>query len=587
MRRATAGAALAAPDEFPCETRMRATRGTVEGSLRPYAKLWMTTGTTHGGDARPMATTDLTFERAGQGWVSAGVLVFALAVAAAAWFFAPGLGYLAGVWQMPEYSHGPLIPVISAFLFLRHLRDVPVRPGAIPGRWPGVVVVALSLLVGAVGRLTGILDFVAYGLVLWVAGVLLISFGWRTGVTFWTAVLHLVYMLPLPGVIHYKMTAWLQLVSSEIGVAFLRMMDVTVFRDGNIIDFGDLQVHVAEACSGLAYLFPILSFSYVFAILYTGPLWHRIVILLAAAPITVLMNAVRIAVAGLIVQHWGADWLDGFTHFFEGWVIFLAAVALLFAIARAMMVLHAGRAGLTREALDLDFSGLGPQAGRLRLIRPSPALVTAALLPALAASAFAAMPDRGGGEIDRTPFALFPRALGEWRASIPKAYPPAVVESLGADDYHWVDLTAPGHAAPVDFFVAWYADQSDGGVHSPEICLPGSGWEIASLERVDIAAEVGWPEPFMINRAVIQKGMTRQLVWYWFDQRGRKVAWDFAAKAWLVWDGVKTGRTDGALMRLTTPLARGETAAQAAPRLRSALTATLPELRRFVPDGTE
>ena len=68
------------------------------------------------------------------GWLTGGTLVIALAVIAAGWFFAPGLETLFDAWQTPEYSHGPLIPVISALLFLRHLREVPVRPGAIPGR---------------------------------------------------------------------------------------------------------------------------------------------------------------------------------------------------------------------------------------------------------------------------------------------------------------------------------------------------------------------------------------------------------------------------------------------------------------------
>jgi exosortase len=105
---------------------------------------------------------------------------------------------------------------------------------------------------------------------------------------------------------------------------------VPVFLEGNIIDLGVLRLHVAEACSGLRYLFPIMSFSYIFAVLYRGPMWHKAVLLISAAPITVFMNSVRIAVAGIIAQEYGTDWLDGFTHFFEGWVIFITCVAILF-----------------------------------------------------------------------------------------------------------------------------------------------------------------------------------------------------------------------------------------------------------------
>ncbi|SDK93690.1 VPLPA-CTERM-specific exosortase XrtD [Aliiruegeria lutimaris] len=512
-----------------------------------------------------------------------GIVLFACAVLAAGWFFAPGLETLFQAWQTPEYSHGPLIPVISFALFLRHLRDVPVREGPLQGRWQGALVVSLAVLAGLAGRLANIGDIVAYALILWMGGVLLISFGWRQGREFWPAILHLVYMLPLPGVLYYKLSAFLQLISSELGVAILRALGVTVFLEGNIIDFGEMQLHVAEACSGLRYLFPILSFSYVFAILYTGPKWHKAVLLLAAAPITVVMNSIRIAIAGVFVQVWGVAHVQSFTHFFEGWVIFLTSVVLLFGLARLLMLLRRPADGARGEALDLDMSGCLPQLARIRFLWPSPAMALAALLPFTAAIGLAALPERGVQQIDRAPFALFPRSVGGWRAGLPVVLNEDVEQSLAADDYLGIDLFHPESRAAVNFFSAWYADQSAGGVHSPEICLPGAGWEIAALDRIDIAGEIGWPTPFNVNRAVIQKGMVRQLVYYWFDQKGRKVAWDFAAKAWLVVDGVRSGRMDGALVRLTTVILHGESEAEAEARLRDVLGEVVPILPEFLP----
>ena len=80
-------------------------------------------------------------------------------------------------------------------------------------------------------------------------------------------------------------------ISSELGVWFLRLLSVPVFLEGNIIDLGLYKLQVAEACSGLRYLFPIMSFSYVFCMLYSGPRWHKAVLLLSAVPLTVLMNS--------------------------------------------------------------------------------------------------------------------------------------------------------------------------------------------------------------------------------------------------------------------------------------------------------
>ena len=519
--------------------------------------------------------------------LSPGLACLALATLAAGVYFREGIGALLAAWELPEYSHGPLIPVLSLLLFLRQLREVPVNPGPVDDRGAGVAVLVLAMTVGLAGKLSGIDDIVAYALILWVGAILLVSFGWRTGRQFWPPVLHLVYMLPLPGVFYYKLSTWLQSVSSEFGVWLLRLIDVPVHLEGNIIDLGVYRLHVAEACSGLRYLFPILSFSYVFAVLYRGPMWHKAVLLLAAAPITVLMNSVRIAFAGWIVDYAGLAYLEGFTHFFEGWVIFMICVALLFLLAWLMLFLHPERPGLA-DALDLDTTGWGAQAMRLGLVRASGAMVAAAALMAAGAAAWQLAPRVEQVAIEREPFVLFPREVGRWRSSPGLPLSTEVERTLGADDYRSVELTAPGAAAPVGLFMAWYADQSDGGTHSPEICLPGSGWEIAWLERVDIGAELGLAAPHPVNRAVIQKGGQRMMAYYWFEQHGRRIAWDYAAKFWLVWDGITLGRTDGALVRLLTPVGRDETEAEAEARLQEVFLDARPLLPRFIPgtDGT-
>lgn len=516
------------------------------------------------------------------GW---GLFWLAIATIGAGVFFADGLNALLTAWQLPEYSHGPLIPVLSALLFLRQLKEVPVDPGPKRNRWPGVLVVALALAIGLLGVLSSIDDIVAYALILWVGGILLISWGWQTGKHFWPPVVHLVYMLPLPGVIYFKVSTSLQFISSELGVWFLRLLSVPVFLDGNIIDLGVTKLHVAEACSGLRYMFPILSFSYIFAVLYRGPVWHKAVLLISAVPIAIFMNSVRIALAGIIVQQYGNEWLEGFTHFFEGWVIFVSCIFILFGLAWLMLFLHPERPSLA-DALDLEFSGLVPQFLRLKYVQPSPALVSAAVLAVIAALSLQVLPERGAVKPDRDQFAFFPRTLGEWEQSGPRQFlSQDVADSLGADDYHQVDFVRDGGAASVGLFMAWYDDQSEGGVHSPEICLPGSGWEIAWLERSDITRQVETDTPFRVNRAIIQKGETRMMVYYWFQQKQRRIAWDFAAKYWLMVDGIRTGRTDGALIRLTTPIIPGESDAVAEERLLDILNELLNPLPRFVPES--
>ena len=508
-----------------------------------------------------------------------GAITLFLLVASAGLFFHEGFEALFQAWQLPEYSHGPLIPVLSGLIFLRELRTLPPHVGPINDRWPGVALLVFALLLGFLGKIARIPDIVAYALILFVGATILISHGWRRGRMFWPSVLHLVFMLPLPGVLYWKVSTTLQFISSEFGVWLIRLAGIPVYLDGNIIDLGIYKLHVAEACSGLRYLYPIMSFSYVFAVLYRGPIWHKAVLLVSAAPITVLMNSLRIGIIGLIVDRYGLAHVEGITHLLEGWVIFIASVLILFGMARLMLAIQ-GTGMTLSEALDLDTQGVSRQFVRLVNARVSPALVTALVLVTGATTAWHVAPERSGAPIERESFAGFPTLLGTWEMDSRQHLEPNIRRALGADDYYSATFVAPDKPAYVDVFFAWYRDQTRGGIHSPEVCLPAGGWEMAEIRRVDL--QTG-ERVFPINRAIIQKGEQRLLVYFWFEQYGGRQASDYLAKAALLRDAVLHNRTDGALARLLTPILPGETVGQAEQRLKSIVAPALDELGRFVP----
>lgn len=511
-----------------------------------------------------------------------GVALLVLAALPVYWIALVALGQ---AWMTPEYSHGPLIPLISLYLFLRELRDTPQRavPATAPRRWPGLVVIALALAVGILGNLVAIADIASYGLILFVAGLVLTVMGWERGRRHQLPVLHLIFMLPLPQFLFWKMTIFLQLVSSQIGVWVIAQMGIPVYLDGNVIDLGVYQLLVAEACSGLRYLFPILSFSYLFGILYKGPFWHKAVLFLAAAPLTVLMNSFRIGVIGVMVNYYGIGHAEGFLHFFEGWVIFGACIAILFLMAIALQRLTPNPKPLS-DVIDLDTTALGAQMRKGMAIVPSRGLSIAIGLTLAVSTAYLVTPPRDTQIVQREALASFPAEIGDWTGRM-QLLDPQVAQVLGADDY--IDMTyfAPAAGAPVNMFVAWYARQTEGqGIHSPEVCLPVGGWEIFSLDRhrVDLPETVYGS--FDVNRAIIQRGMERQLVFYWFEQRGRRMTNDFAAKMTVVWDSLTIGRTDGAMVRFTTPILDGETDAAAEARLMELMEPALRRMPRFVPE---
>ena len=516
---------------------------------------------------------------------SAGLAWFTLLVSAAVPVYWFGLTSLVDAWSTPEYSHGPIIPLVSLYLYLRERHHAPALPAqANKSRAPGVVLLAFALALGVAGNLVRIPDIVTYALILWVGAVVLITLGWADGRRHWAPVLHLVFMLPLPQFIYWKLNIFLQGISSEIGVWVVALLGVPVHLDGNIIDLGIYKLQVAEACSGLRYLFPILSFSYLFAILYRGPLWHKAVLLLAAAPLTVLMNSFRIGVIGVLVDSYGIQHAEGFLHFFEGWVIFITCVGLLFGLAVGLQRFTTRNRLPLSATIDVDFTGFGQEAARLFAIRPNRGLISAALLSLAVALAFLMAPAQERTPPARDPFLLFPRSISGWSAQV-LPLEPSVEDVLGADDYLNASYSAAGIAAPVGFFSAYYDVQTEGdGIHSPEVCLPGGGWEIVTIAPHEIDMSATPYGKFDVLRAIIRKGTNDQLVYYWFDQRGRRMTNDYLAKIMVVWDSLRTGRTHGALVRYSTPILTGESEAAAADRLEGFMRESLPRLPRFVPD---
>ncbi len=512
-------------------------------------------------------------------WPGGAIL---LAAALAGLFaFRFGIEGLLAAWQQPEFSHGPLIPVISGFLFVRQLKRMPPNPADPMIRWPGAALMGVALVIGAMGTVIGIDDIAAYALILWIGGLVLACLGWCHGRRFWPPVLHLAFMLPLPDVFYHQTSIALQLVSSEIGVSIIRAVGIPVYLDGNIIDLDIYKLHVAEACSGLRYLFPMMSFTYIFAVLYQGSFWLKAVLLLAAIPIAVIMNAIRVGVIGVMVDFYGIEHAEGFMHVFEGWVVFGLCIAVMCGLAWAMKRLSGERRPLV-DVLDIDTTGFAGEFSRMRWIPPSPAIIGPVLASACVGFALSLVPAGVGAAtsagLERDPFALFPRQLGEWSSLGQEVLDQPVARSLGADDYLSAAYVARGRP-PVDVFLSWYRDDTDGGVHSPDVCIPASGWEISAIEAVEVSPGPG-ASSITLNRAVIQKGVSRQLVYFWFEQRGRRLTTEIAVKMHLLWDRVTAGRTDGGMVRLITPIVESDEAA-ADMRLMEVMSGLYPELPRF------
>jgi len=423
---------------------------------------------------------------------------------------------------------------------------------------------------------------VQYGLVLACAGLTLAATGWTVFRRLIAPFIVLILAIPLPGFFVNNLSSQMQLISSQLGVAVVRMAGISVFVEGNVIDLGSYRLQVAEACDGLRYMFPLMTIGFLMAYFFKVAMWKRIVLFASSVPLTILMNSFRIGTIGIMVEHWGTRMAEGFLHEFQGWAVFMVSAAAL--LLEMMLLARIGRDRRPwREVFGLEFPGPAPKsANRTMRAVPAPFIASTVVL-AIFAAAVLMVPERVEAIPKRESLTSFPNQVESWagrRSPIERVY----LDTLKLDDYIMADFVRD-RRDQVNFYVAWYDSQRAGqSAHSPRSCLPGGGWRITALDQVDVPGTHVAGLPLRANRAQIELGNQKQLVYYWFQQRGRVITNEYMVKWYLFWDALTRQRTDGALVRLVTQLKAGESYEAGDARLTQFAADVAPRLERYIPD---
>jgi exosortase D (VPLPA-CTERM-specific) len=445
----------------------------------------------------------------------------------------------------------------------------------------GVALLGLSALLFVAGQFAALYVVVQYSFLLALAGVALALTGWSVFRILFIPLAILVFMIPLPEFLLKNVSAQLQLLSSQLGVWIIRIFGISVFLEGNVIDLGAMKLQVVEACSGLRYLFPLLAFGFITAYFYKVEAWKRALVFVSTVPITIVMNSIRIGLIGVTVEYWGPSMAEGLLHDFEGWIVFMACTAVLLFEMWLLTLIGSDRRPL-RAVFGLEFPASTPKGAQIRFRSLPRSFIVAALVILVVSGLSRALPQRAEIIPARAEFAAFPNELGDWKGKSQRLSH-LMVDTLKFDDYLLEDYVDDQQRS-INAYVAYYASQKMGqSAHSPRACLPGGGWQITDFtQRVIEDVSVG-TVPLSVNRAVIQYGDSRQLVYYWFQGRGRVITSEYLVKWYLFWDALTKNRTDGSLVRLTTPVTPGEDVASADARLRGFARVLVPKLDRYVP----
>jgi exosortase len=239
-------------------------------------------------------------------------------------------------YEIPDFSHGFLIPFFAAFVVWdsrRTLRQISITPS-----WAGLSLVLLGLLELLVGVFGADLFLQRTSFVLLVAGLVWTLLGKSMLRRNLFVLFVLALAIPWPAILFNQITFPLQLQASRLASEILPIFRVPVLQDGNIIHLPAMDLEVAQACSGIRSLMSLFTVAVIYGYFLERETWRRVVLALSSVPIAVAANVARIVGTGLCVQYWDPNKAMGFFHDFQGWLMFLVSLGLLYLVHVTMQV---------------------------------------------------------------------------------------------------------------------------------------------------------------------------------------------------------------------------------------------------------
>jgi len=500
------------------------------------------------------------------------ILVYAGLIAL---LYRDGLLHMIGNWDSEDYNYCYLVPAVILYIIWEKRTELKSLSNRLS--ITGFIFFIPALALYWLGELGG--EYLTLCLSAWLVVMALswMHMGWEKVKVIAFPLLMIPTMFPLPSFLHNRISLNLKLLSSQLGVEIMQMAGMSVYREGNVIDLGFTQLQVVDACSGLRYLFPIIVLGLVLAWFFRAPFWKRVLLVASTIPLIVLTNSIRIASTGILYEPFGAKVAEGFFHDFSGWLIFMVTLMILL-LEMWLLGKLPGKIKVPDPSLNNTAASnnvLPVAGGRWHVIMLI--IVTVLMGATLAVS-------QGVEFREKIPVTKslsgFPLQIGSW-AGRRQVMEQIYIDALDLSDYFIIDYR-DNTGQEINFYTAYYESQRKGeSIHSPTSCLSGSGWVFknAGEQLLNISGYGRIP----VNRAFMLKGDFRQLVYYWFPQRGRNLTNAYQLKIYVFWDALTKQRTDGALVRLIPPVGEFENIQAADKRLQSFMSKALPLLDQYLP----
>ncbi|WP_291327882.1 VPLPA-CTERM-specific exosortase XrtD [Desulfovibrio sp. UCD-KL4C] len=450
-------------------------------------------------------------------------------------------------WNTDDYSYCWIVVPLALYIAWQRRDMLPkILTPSVKSGYVALLVVAVLFFIGKAGSVDALV-FVSMWLSIVV--IVLFVFGLKSMKAFFFPLAILAFFIPPPPFINRMLTFKLRLISSDLSVRIMQLIDIPVYREGNVIDLGMIKLHVVDACSGLRYVFPTILLGILIGYWFNKRPWQRFIIFVTTIPIAIITNALRIAIVGYIARNISVETAHNFFHEASGIIIYLLSISFLVLLS-LILNLFGAKESIKRVE---SYSSLNRNNG-------SNSVVHVIVMAVFFAGMFMFNESLVSARVipDRMSFNNFPLSIGSY-AGERQYFDNKIIESLGADDYFTAVYRNKNSGRAILVLISYYNFQEpQRAAHNPISCLlGGDGWGLSSSK--DLPADLKDGRAFRVRSLLLEKPGSRLLALYWFQQRGRIITNEYLNKVYLALDSIKKNRTDGALIRVELLLKDGET----------------------------
>jgi exosortase D (VPLPA-CTERM-specific) len=446
----------------------------------------------------------------------------------------------------------------------------------------GVPLLLIALFLGLFGGSSAIYYVANVGFVLALVGLFVSCWGLDWAKNNWKPLALLLLLIPLPQFILIQIYTHLAAIAVKLSVHAAQLLGLSVVLEGNMVDFGGVSLNSLKAGEPFTYLILFISSGF-FLINFIRAGAVRVILTVLSGPVILIaLTVLRFIGIIWIANTRGAGAAESFSAATSS-----AGFLTVGIILQLLVFFLVRKTGIRKTEGPVPEQAEKTTCFPLRwpeMRSPRSALVSIALIvcAVLLSAGCTAPADR---EMPRKTFAGFPRSLGARQASAAPV-DPTQLNSMQLKDYLSVDFNDSKTTGNLNVWIAYYGSQKPGGsIHSPKACLAGSGWDMSDSRVVTLNGLKADNRDILINRAIMKHGGQRQLIYFWYNVAGAQITNEYLVKWHIFWNKLTKHRTDGALIRLITPINDGEPEGAADDRLKGFMRDFLPVIPPYVPQA--